>query len=163
MTILYSVHPIATRFAFSAALALALLVTSPARASNPYNDVVPDPATMAAQEQRAAQANPREQCFLYAEVLHNLTEVAGQQLAKGEDDAAVSTFQHIDVVAAKLEQVSGRDAKRLKNAELLLEHISRRVSDMARVASGQERSLVQATLRRVDSVHSGLLALVFSH
>ena len=152
----------ASRFASLAAIALALFVSLPAHASNPDNGPLPDAAGMAILEQRAASAAPREQCILYAELMHNLTEIAGQQMLKGEDEAATSTFQHIDVVADKLEKVSARDAKRLKNAELLLERISHRVSDMAKVASGEERTLVQATLRHVEAVHSGLLALVFS-
>lgn len=146
-----------------AALALALLLCVPAKASNPDTGLIPDAAGMAALEQRAASAAPREQCILYAELLHNLTELAGQQMTKGEDEAANSTFQHIDTIAEKLQQVSARDAKKLKNAELLLERISHRVSDMAKAASGEERTLVQATLRHVESAHSGLLALVFSH
>lgn len=159
MSMLYT----APRSLSLAAIACVLLVSLPARASNPDSIIVPDAAGMAILEQRAALAAPREQCILYAELLHNLTELAGQQMTKGEDEAATSTFQHIDVVAGKLEKVSARDAKRLKNAELLLERISHRVSDMAKVASGEERTLVQATLRHVENAHSGLLALVFSH
>lgn len=159
MSMLYT----APRFASLAALALATLFSVSAHASSPDNGLLPDAAGMAILEQRAASAAPREQCILYAELLHNLTELAGQQMTKGEDEAATSTFQHIDAVANKLEKVSARDAKRLKNAELLLERISHRVSDMAKAASGEERTLVQATLHHVESVHSGLLALVFSH
>lgn len=151
------------RFASLAAIALAVSVSLPARASNPDSTPIPDAAGMAILEQRAGAAAPREQCILYAELLHSLTELAGQQMTKGEDEAATSTFQHIDTVVGKLEHASARDAKRLKNAELLLEHISRRVSDMAKAASGEERTLVQATLHHVESVHTSLLALVFAH
>ena len=44
---------------------------------------VPDPQAMAALIAKADQAGPKEQCFLYAELVHQMTELAGQQLSSG--------------------------------------------------------------------------------
>ncbi len=41
---------------------------------------IADPQAMAALMAKADQAQPKEQCFLYAELVHQMTELAGQQL-----------------------------------------------------------------------------------
>lgn len=113
-------------------------------------------------ELRAEAAQPRDQCYLYTEVLHGLTELAGRQIAAGDDQDATATLARINVVAGKIQQASSANAKRLKNAELLLEHITRRLTDMAHVASGSEHTAMQTTLQHIDKVHTQMLAMVFA-
>jgi hypothetical protein len=113
-------------------------------------------------ELRAETAQPRDQCYLYTEVLHGLTELAGRQIAAGDTAQASATLVQINAVAVKIQQTTSTKAKRLKNAELLLEHITRRLTDIAHVASGAEHNAMQTTLQHVDSVHTQLLAMVFS-
>jgi hypothetical protein len=147
-----------------AALVAALFWTiapTPAIASG-ADDTSLDAAALAELQQRAEHAQPRDQCYLYTEIVHDLTEVASRQMAAGEDDAAGSTILQVDVAAAKLQQASVADARRLKNAEQLLDRTTHRLADMVRVASDQQRSLMQSTLRHLNAVHSSVLALVFS-
>jgi hypothetical protein len=113
-------------------------------------------------EQRADAAQPRDQCYMFAEVLHGLTELAGRQIAAGDDQDVTTTLSHIDSVAAKMQKVSAANAKRLKNAELLLEHITRRLTDMAHVASADQRVTMQATLQNIDHLHTQVLTVLFS-
>lgn len=135
--------------------------TLTARASHP--DEAPQDATALSQlELRAQAAQPRDQCYLYTEVLHGLTELAGRQIAAGDNTDATVTLGRIDAVATQVEKSSSANAKRLKNAELLLDHTTRRLTDMAHVVSGSERAMMQATLQQVDRVHTRLLAVIFS-
>jgi len=113
-------------------------------------------------EQRADAAQPRDQCWMFAEVLHGLTELAGRQIAAGDDQEATTTFTHMDSVAAKMQKASAANAKRLKNAEMLLEHITRRLTDMAHIAPSDQRNTMQATLQCVDHLHTQVLAVLFS-
>jgi hypothetical protein len=113
-------------------------------------------------EQRAEHADVKDQCFLYTQVVHGLTELAGRQMSEGLDDQAAATMAQVNEVAAKVEKASGQDAKRLKNVELMLEHTTHRLSDMVRVAGSAQRSVMQATLKHLDAVHSSVLALVFA-
>ena len=122
-----------------------------------------DASALAELETRAAHAQPKEQCFLYTEVLQGLTELAGRQLLSGDDANASATVQHLDLIAEKIQSATAADAKRLKNAEQLLEHTDHRLADMARVASGDTRATLQAALQHVERVHSELLAMVFTH
>ena len=114
-------------------------------------------------ESRAAAAEPRERCYLYTELLHEWTELAGREIAAGNEEAATFAMQHADADAMKLKTAIARDSKRLKNAEQILEHSVHRLSDMMRVTSMEQRDAMQSVLRHVSSVHDDLLAAVFAH
>ena len=135
--------------------------TNSARASHPDESML-DAAALLQLEQRADAAQPRDQCYMFAEVLHGLTELAGREIAAGDEQDAATTLTHIDSVAAKMQKVSAANAKRLKNAELLLEHVTRRLNDMAHVVSNSQRSAMQMTLQSVDHLHTQVLAVLFS-
>jgi uncharacterized protein HemX len=113
-------------------------------------------------EQRADAAQPRDQCWMFAEVLHGLTELAGRQIAAGDDLNADVTLNHIDSVAAKMQKASAANARRLKNAEMLLDHITRRLTDMAHVATSNERSAMQNSLQAVNRLHTHVLNVIFA-
>lgn len=131
--------------------------------SLPADEPVIATAALTAMEAKAAQAEPRERCFLYTELLHEWTEVAGRSLAAGDDNSAAEAIQHADANAARLKEAINRDSKRLKNAELLMEHSVHRLSDIMRVSTLEQRDSMQAVMRRVSSVHDDLLAAVFAH
>ena len=145
------------------ALTLANLFTvSPARASSVSESGV-SAITLTGLETRAAEADPRERCYLYTELLHGWTELAGQAITAGDEDAARTAVQHADADADKLKGTLAKDSKRLKNAEQILEHTVHRFSDMMRVTSMEQRDAMQAVLRHMSSVHDELLAAVFAH
>jgi hypothetical protein len=135
--------------------------TNSARASH-LDESPLDAAALLQMEQRADAAQPRDQCYMFAEVLHGLTELAGREIAAGDDQDASSTLTRIDSLTAKMQKASAANAKHLKNAELLLEHVTRRLNDMAHVASGGQRGAMQATLQCVDHLHTQVLAVIFS-
>jgi hypothetical protein len=133
-----------------------------ARASGP--DETPwDLVALVQLEHKADVAEAKDQCYLYTELLHGLTELAGRQMAAGQPEDAVFTVRQVDQVAVKLRAAAAKDPKRLKNAEQLLEHTTHRLGDMVRVAGAQEQAAMQVTLQHLNSVHDSLLALVFAH
>ncbi len=137
-------------------------VIRPCRASAVAEAPVDAPA-LADLESRAAAAEPRERCYLYTELLHNWTELAGREIAAGNDDAARLAMQHADLDAGKLKEALARDSKRLKNAEQILEHSVHRISDMMRVTTMEQREAMGTVLRHISTVHDDLLAAVFAH
>ena len=79
------------------------------------DDKVPDQAAINALEVRAAQAQPREQCFLYAQLVHEMIEFSAQQYAAGEVDEVhlaftrfVNTMKQEPVIEQLLPLPSGR-------------------------------------------------------
>ena len=137
-----------------------VLRTAHASAGNEANV---DATSLTNLESQVATAEPRDRCYLYTELLHNWTELAGREIAAGNDDAARFAMEHADADAAKLRSTIAHDSKRLKNAELILQHSVRRLSDMMLVTSMDQREALKTVLRHVSSVHDELLAAVFAH
>ena len=114
-------------------------------------------------ELRAQQASPRDQCFLYTELVYTMTELAGKQLRDGDLDQASVTLQKISRYAQLIHMDLGSNSKRLKNAEMLLERTTYRLGEYLRQASFEDRAPMQVTLKQLDQIHEELLAQVFRH
>jgi hypothetical protein len=122
---------------------------------------IADPQAMAALILKADQAQPREQCFLYAELVHQMTELAGQQYSAGEDDHASATLRLIQQYAEKIHMGMANDAKKVKNAEELMRHTSFRLNGILNSASYEDRQLLQSTLKQLEQVQTELMMQVF--
>ena len=126
-------------------------------------EIIPTPQTIAELEQRALQAKPREQCFLYAELVHSATELAGKQLLAGETEQASISLKLVEHYARLIHIGLADDTKRLKNAELLMHHTTHKLSDYLRAASQEDHETLQATLKQLNQVQDELLTQVFRH
>jgi hypothetical protein len=151
-----------TSVAFLTCALLSAVLTRQAAASGP-DETALDSAALTQMEVRADHAMAHDQCFLYTELIHGLTELAGRQMAAGQDDEAAATMRQVDLIAGKIQTTTGKDTKKLKNAELLLEHTSHRLADMLRVASSEQKLLMQSALQHLNSAHTSVLAMVFAH
>jgi hypothetical protein len=122
---------------------------------------VPDEQSIAALEAKAEQAQPREQCFLYAELVQQMTELTLRQYAAGDVDKASSLLKRIQSLAGKIHlSVAGND-KRLKNAEILLSTTAFRLKEMLHSSSFDDRPLVEETLSKVTSAQDEAMMQVF--
>jgi hypothetical protein len=116
---------------------------------------------MAALMVKAEQAQPKEQCFLYAELVHQMTELAGQQYSSGEEDRASETLRLVQKYAEKIHMGVAQDGKKLKNAEELMRHTSFRLNGILNAASYEDRQALQATLKQLEQVQTELMMQVF--
>jgi hypothetical protein len=150
------------RFTNLVLLPAVLFLCAPAFASS-IDENLPDAQTLIQLELRARQASPRDQCFLYTELAHIMTELAGRQLRDGQADQASMTLEKVNQYTQLIHIGLGKDSKRLKNAEILLEHTTYRLGEYVRHASFEDRATMQVTLKQLDRVHDELLAQIFSH
>jgi hypothetical protein len=125
------------------------------------DEKVPDAQAMAALIAKADQAGPKEQCFLYAELVHQMTELAGQQLSAGDGDHASATLRLVQRYTEKIHMGVAEDGKKLKNAEQLIQHTSYRLTGILNAASYEDRQAVQATLKQLEQVQTELMMQVF--
>jgi hypothetical protein len=125
------------------------------------DDRLIDAQAMAALMLKADQAQPKEQCFLYAEIVHQMTELAGQQYNAGEADHASATLAQIQKYAEKIHMGVANDAKKVKNAEELMRHTSVRLTGILNSASYEDRVILQSTLKQLEQVHTELMMQVF--
>jgi hypothetical protein len=142
------------RIHFSLALlVLASMLSAPARAYTPDEKVV-DQDSINALEAKVLQAQPKEQCFLYAELIHQMTEFSVKQYAAGNVDKASDLLKHIQQIAHRVHLSVADDNKRLKNAEILLRHTAFRLTEMLHSSSYEDRELVEQTLAQVNQAES---------
>ena len=113
-------------------------------------------------EERANQASPREQCFLYAQIVHTMTEQAGQQIADGDTEQAAATLQQVNHYARLIHLNLAHNAKRLKDAEELIHNTTYRLAECLHLVSGPDKATVQDTLKQLDQVNDELLTQVFA-
>src|SRR5271157_380689 len=110
-------------------LSLLLPLCTPLARSASINENLPDAQTLSQLELRAQQANPRDQCFLYTELVHTMTEIAGKQMLEGNIDAATATLKQVNHYAQLIHMDLTNNSKRLKNAEELMHHTTYRLSE----------------------------------
>jgi hypothetical protein len=124
---------------------------------------LPSAEALAQLELRAQQAGPRDQCFLYTELVHTMTEIAGKQMLNGDIDQASATLKKVNQYAQLIHMDLANNSKRVKNAEMLLHHTTYRLSEYLHKASSEDQATLKATMQQLDKVHDELLAEVFKH
>jgi hypothetical protein len=145
---------------WSAILLAIAAISIPAYASSPDDKAI-DQETITALEARIPQAQPREQCFLYAELIHDMTEFSLRQYAAGDVDKANSLLKQIQALTHKMHLSVGENDKRLKNAQILLRHTAFRLNEMLHNSSYEDRPLVAATLAQVNKAQDETMLEVF--
>jgi hypothetical protein len=140
-----------------------LCLTVPTHASSTSEEAVPTPDVLAQLELRASQANPREQCFLYTQLVHTMTQKAGREIADGDTEAAAATLKLINQYAHLIQLNLAHNAKHLKDAEELMHNATYRLAQAVHLVSGEDKDTVQATLKQLNQVNDQILTQVFSH
>jgi len=141
-------------------LAILVLCAVPTCASG-FADKVYDERSIDALVAKASQAPQREQCFLYAELVHQMTELSMRQYAAGDVEKSAALLKQIQQLTRKIHLSVANDNKRLKNAEILLRHASFRLTGMLHSSSFEDPTLVAETLAQVNQVQNEAMMQVF--
>ena len=145
-------------------LPLPLLVTLcvPALAYS-NGDILPDAQALAQLEIRAQQAGPRDQCFLYTELVNTMTEIAGRQMLNGDVDQATATLKKVNHYAQLIHIDLAANSKRIKNAEMLMHKTTYKLTEYLHKASYEDQDALKGTLKQLNKVHEELLSEVLKH
>jgi hypothetical protein len=146
-----------------ALILLSVLCLAPAARAAAIDETIPTQETLAQLEDRASHAAPREQVFLYTELVHSMTERAGKELADGDTERAAATLRQINQLAHLIQVNLVANAKRLKDAEMLMHHTTYRLAEYMHLVSGEDKDTVQATLKQLNQVNDQILTQVFAH
>jgi hypothetical protein len=149
------------RFVAASASLLSFAFLLPAPGVFAADEKIPDAQTLQALQDRASQATPREQCFLYAELVHDMTELAGRQLSAGDAERASDTLRSVRDYSSRIHMGVANDSKKLKNAEILVRHTAFRLKDILSAASLEDRPTLDATLKQLDQVQAEMMLQVF--
>lgn len=146
------------RFSAGPALLVASLLFSSAPSwAYRAHDRAPDAKQLAALEAKAAAATPRDQPWLYAELVHSMTDIATQEFQAGQEQQAVASLHQAQGYAARIRVSLLRDAKRLQKAEILVRHTAFRLRQLMLGASLRDRPTLEATIRQLNQVQSEML------
>jgi len=133
---------------------------APAHAAS--RESIPTPEALTLLQQRAAQARPSDQCFLYIELVHGLSQQAAAQIAATDTGHAAATIRQIDQVVALIQHNLAHDSKRLKDAEVLLQDTNYRLGQILHMLNGDDRASFQDTLKQLNHLNDELLTQVFT-
>src|ERR1700735_1610519 len=143
----------------STAIVIAILSLTCAYAS--ASDEGDSATALAALHVKADQAQPRDRCFLYAELVSQMTDLAGKQFHSGESGQASQTIQLVRRYAEKIHEGVTDDSKKLRDAELLMRRASFRLKGILSAATYEDRPTLEVTLKQLNEVQSNLLTQVF--
>lgn len=121
----------------------------------------PDEQSIAALVSRAEQAQPRDQCYLYAELVHQMTELSMQQYTAGNVAKADGLLERIQAFASRIHLTLARNDKRLKNAQILLSKTAFRLTQMLHSSDYYQRPLLAQTLAKVNDAQDAAMMEVF--
>jgi len=126
-----------------------------------FDDKTMDQQSIDALQVKILQAQPREQCFLYAQLVHEMTEVSLRQYSAGEDQKAAGLLKQVQAFAHKIHISMSDDNKRLKDTQILLRHTAFRLTEMLHNSSLDDQPLVAQTLAQVNQAQDEAMLQVF--
>lgn len=142
------------------AVLLSAALSIPACAAS-LDEKTPDQAQINALEMRAEQAQPREQCFLYAQLVHDMIEFSAQQYAAGDVDKATSLLKKAQEFTHKITSMLAVNDKKLKDAQILLRHTAYRLTELLHSGNANDKELVQETLVQLNQAQNDAMLQVF--
>jgi hypothetical protein len=147
---------------FVAVLAAVLLPASLAWAHS-GDDRIPDAREIADMQAKAASASPNEQPYLYAQLVHSMTELATVQFQAGDTRTASQSLKTAQGYAARIQMGLMHDARKLKDAEIIIRHTAFRLHELLTGASLDDRPTLEATIRQLNQVQDQMMTQIFHH
>ena len=122
---------------------------------------IPEEQTFASLEQRASEARAKSQCYVYAQLVHDMVEYGARQYAAGNTEEAFGVLRRSQEFARKIRDLVATDTRKVKESEILLRHAAYRLNDLLHASSYQDGPLVQETLAQVNKADTDLMLHVF--
>jgi hypothetical protein len=114
-------------------------------------------------ESRAEKSQPQEQCYLFAELVSQMSEVVDQEIAAGESEKAAASLVKMESYAARIHGGLSPHNKKLKETEILIRHTAQRVDGMFHQASLEQQDVLHRTLIKLNALQAELMLSVFQH
>jgi hypothetical protein len=90
-----------------------------------------------------------------------MTEIATAQYQAGDQEKASVSLKAAQSYAEKIQMSLLRDAKKLKNAEILIRHTAFRLKELMTGASLDDRPTLEATIQQLNQVQSEMMTQIF--
>lgn len=130
-------------------------------ASAPAASIDNSPTSLAELQTKADQAQPRDKCFLYAELVSQMTDLADRQFNSGDSGQASETLKRVQTCAEKIHMGVADGSRKLRDAELLMRRTSFRLKGMLNKAAYEDRPTLELTLKQLNQIQTELMMQVF--
>ncbi len=122
-----------------------------------------DAATLQALATKAERAGLRDQCYLYAQLVRDTTELANHEFASGDSAAAALALHAVEVYTVSLDTALAKDTKKLKDAEILLRESAFKLRAAMLAASLDDKPAMTSALTKINAVETKVMGAVFEH
>jgi hypothetical protein len=119
------------------------------------------PTAIAVLQVKADQAQPRDRCFLYAELVSEMTDLAIRQVNSGDSGQVSETLKLVNKNAENIHLGAVDNSRRLRETEMLMDHASFRLKELLNDAANEDRPALQETLNKLYQVRTQLMMQVF--
>lgn len=109
-----------------------------------------------------AQTPSEKQPELYAKVARRQVEVANDHFNQGDAAKAQAAVRDVVAYAQKALDSAKQGRKRLKQTDITLRKTSRRLADVARTLSFEERPPVTQAVEQIEEIRDQILDIMFS-
>jgi len=127
----------------------------------PASSIDESPTALATLQAKADQALPRDRCFLYAKLVSQMTDLAGQQFNSGDSGQASESLKLVQRYAERIHTGVADDSRKLRDAELLMQRTSFRLKSLLNKASFEDRPALELTLKQLNQIQTELMMQVF--
>jgi hypothetical protein len=135
-------------------IALLLLLTMPFAFAR-------DPETLDQLKQRAEAAKPVNQPKLFLEVAERQRLTATKAYQTGNTEEARAAIEEVALYGEKAGAAARASRKHLKETEIQVRDMARRLEQLRESLTYDDRATVQAAVRRLDKVRQDLLNSMF--
>jgi hypothetical protein len=108
-----------------------------------------------------AEASGDKQAELYLDVAHRYANLASDHFSNSEWDKARDDIKSVLSYAEKARATVGRSEGRIKQTEMKMHKLQRRLEEVARATDIDDRPPVTAAAEHVEELRSELLDLLF--
>ncbi len=141
--------------------AIAIVILSLNCACAPASGLDDGFTAIAVLQAKADQAQPRDRCFLYAELVSQMTELAIRKANSGDSEQVSKTLKLVNQYAENIHLGVVDNSRKLKDAEMLIDRASFRLKDLHDDGGNEDRSALQETLNKLYQVRTQLMMRVF--
>lgn len=94
---------------------------------------------------------------IYSEIARELTEQASRQFAEGAEEAALKSVTEVVEFAEKASSAAKLRNKKTKDTEINLRKTARRLEEVSKTLTLQDRPPIEEAMQKVDEIRKDLL------
>ena len=141
-------------------MVISTLLSMPAYAAS-LRERIPEEEALASLELRAAQAPVKSQCYVYAQLVHEIVDYSARQYAAGNPEKASDMLKHSQDFIRKIRIDLTGNTKKVKESQILLRRTAYRLTDLLHSCNHDDRPLLEETLAQLKRTDDDLLLCVF--